>query len=518
MTEPSCRNGAESLVGSLSAAGVEVCFANPGTSEMQFIDALARTPAMRCVLGLFEGVVSGAADGYARMAGKPAITLLHLAPGLANAGANLHNAKKARAPILNIVGNHALRHLRYDAPLTADVAATASVFSDWVRTAQNSQTMARDAIEGLAVARGHPGRIATLIVPADIGWEKGSGGVAPLSPQEARPLDEMTVRRAVAALGPGAVIICSGTVLEDPHSTGLLAGIAEKTGAVLLAPPSNRRIERGAGRASIPRIPFGVDEAIELLSPFRRAILIETQPPVSFFAYRNRPSLLLPENCEVIQLAEFDQDGRLAVHELADAISAEAPRGKTKHPPITTPTAGPLTDDNLSAAIAAALPEGAIIIDEGMTRARLVEAYTVNGPPHSWLSITGGSIGIGPPLAAGAAIACPDRPTVVLQADGSAMYTFQALWTHAREQLNITTIVFANRGYEMLRQELANVGTNPGPAAFGLMDLTSPELDFVALAKGMGVPAVRTECALDLFRILSAAVREPGPFLIEAML
>src|SRR5690606_11406981 len=239
---------------------------------------------MRAVLGLVEGAVSGAADGYARMAGKPAMTLLHMAPGLANAGANLHNAKKARAPVLNLVGNHALRHLRYETPLLADVAATASVFSDWVRTARDAGSLARDGIEALAVAKGHPGRIATLIVPADIGTDPVAppvAPVAPLAPQPPRALDPELLRSAAAALGPGAVIVCSGTVLEDAATINLLAGIAARTGAAVLAPPSNRRIERGAGCATIPHIPFPVAEAVALLAPFRRAVLIEAAPPVA---------------------------------------------------------------------------------------------------------------------------------------------------------------------------------------------------------------------------------------------
>jgi acetolactate synthase-1/2/3 large subunit len=510
-------NGAESLVRSLSAGGVDVCFANPGTSEMQFVDALDRTRLMRCVLGLFEGVISGAADGYARMAGKPAVTLLHLAPGLANAGANLHNAKKARSPMLNLVGNHALRHLRYDAPLTADVAATAAVFSDWVRTAQSVETISRDAIAGLAVATGHPGRIATLIAPADIGWEPGGVLTDPLPSAGPRPLDVEVIKHAAAALGEGCVIICGGTVLEDPDTLLEVAGIAAKTRAALIAPTSNRRIERGAGRPDIPRIPYPIDLAIERLAPFRRAVLIEAQPPVAFFAYPDRPSLLLPESCEVIQLAEFDQDGRAAVRALADLVGSRPVR----QIPTTASSAamsGALDDLNLSATIAAAIPEGAIIIDERLSSATQVERLSVGAPPHSWLSITGGSIGIGPPLSVGAAIACPDRPVITLQADGSAMYTIQALWTQAREQLNITTIVFANRSYDLLKRELFNVGTNPGPDALDMLDLTRPELDFVALAKGMGVPAIRVEDAESLGRVLGAAVAEPGPFLIEALL
>lgn len=510
-------NGAESLVRSLHGAGVEVCFANPGTSEMQFVDALDRTRLMRCVLGLFEGVVSGAADGYARMAGKPAVTLLHLAPGLANAGANIHNARKARTPMLNLVGDHAVRHLRYDAPLTGDVAGTAAAMSDWVRTATSVGTLASDAVQGLAAASGHPGRIATLIAPADIGWDEGGVIAPPVAPEPPRPADEDQLRRAVAALGPGAVILAGGSVLEDPPTLALLAGIAERTGAEIMAPLSNRRVEKGAGRVEMPRVPYPVDMALERLSGFRRAILVEAQAPVAFFAYPDRPSLLLPESCEVIRLAGVDQDGRAAIAALADAVGATATKAKDAPRPVA-PGPGALDDARLSAAIAAALPEGVIVVDERLTSAVALTQMSAGAPPMSWLSITGGSIGIGPPLAAGAAIACPDRPVVALQADGSAMYTFQALWTQAREGLNVTTIIFANRGYQILKQELYKVGANPGPDALNMLELDRPALDFVALARGMGVPAIRVEDAADLHRAIVSAVLEPGPFLIEAVL
>ena len=510
-------NGAESLVRTLHRAGVRVCFANPGTSEMQFVDALDRTNLLRCVLGLFEGVVTGAADGYARMAGVPAVSLLHLAPGLANGGANLHNARKARTPMLTLVGDHSVRHLAYDAPLTADVAAAAAPFSDWVRTATAAATIARDAAEGLAAATGQPGRVATLIAPADIGWEEGGIVADPVPPEPARPLDEATLERAARALAPDTLLLCGGTTLEEPATLACLAGIAARTGAALMAPTSNRRIERGAGLPVVPRIPYPVDMALKALARFRRAVLIEAQLPVAFFAYPERPSLLLPEGCETIALADFDQDGRHAAAALADLVGARA--AVPADPPRPAPPAeGPITAESLAAAVAAALPEGAIVVDESLTAGAHAYPATAGAPPMTWLSITGGAIGIGVPLAAGAAIACPDRPVVALQADGSAMYTLQGLWTQAREGCNVTTVILANRSYEILKAELFRVGANPGPSALDLLDLRRPELDFVALARGMGVGAVRVEDARGLHRALQTAVAEPGPTLIEAIL
>ena len=512
-------NGAESVVRSLHGAGVELCFANPGTSEMQFVDALDRTGVLRCVLGLFEGVATGAADGYARMARKPAVSLLHLGPGLANGAANLHNAKKARTPMLTLVGEHAVSHRRFEAPLTADIEGAAAPFADWVRTAGASETFAADAMEALGAATGSPGRGAVLIAPADLGWNEGGEIAPPPEPGGPAPLDEAALSEAARALDGAepALLFVGGGVVEDAEALARLADIAARTGAAVMAPTANRRIERGAGRAGIERLPYHVDMALAALSRFRRAVLIEAAPPVSFFAYPGRPSLLLPEGCAVTVLAGADGNGPAAVAALADAVGApSAPLADA--PRAQAPAPGPITPDTLALAVAAALPEGAIVVDESITEGRGIYGATAGCPPMSWLSITGGAIGIGPPLATGAAVACPDRPVVALQADGSAMYTVQALWTQAREGLDVTTVVLANRSYAILKHELLAVGANPGPRAMGMLDLDRPALDFVSLARGMGVPGRRVECARALSEAIRDAAAEPGPFVIEAVI
>ena len=516
-TPPKDMNGAESVVRSLYAGGVDVCFANPGTSEMQFVDALDRTKLMRCVLGLFEGVVTGAADGYARMARKPAVTLLHLAPGFANAAANLHNARKGRVPMLNLVGDHALRHQQYDAPLSADVTGACAPFSDWVKSGTDAGSFARDAMQGLAIAKGAPGRIATLIAPADIGWDAGGKMADVVASGGPAPLDADALTASVQALDGGArtVIIAANSVLEDPASLALLQGIADKTGADIIAPTSNRRMERGQGRTPIAKIPYPINMALETLAPYSRAILIETVPPVAFFAYPDRPSLLLPAACDIVSLCGHDGDGTAAVAALADRIGAKPVKpGNTALP--ARPQSGAITLENIAAALAHALPEDAIIIDEAISSGGATFAAGDTAPPNSWLSLTGGSIGIGIPLSAGAAIACPERPVITLQADGSAMYTIQGLWTQAREGSNVTTIILANRSYEILKGELHNVGAQPGPDALSMLNLDRPDLDFVALAKGMGVPGRRVEDVTDLIRAIQDAAKEPGPYLIEA--
>ncbi|MEM1345069.1 MAG: acetolactate synthase large subunit [Pseudomonadota bacterium] len=511
--------GAEALVRTLADCGVEVCFANPGTSEMQFVDALGRTGLLRCVLGLFEGVATGAADGYARMAGKPAATLLHLGPGLANAGANIHNARKARTPMVNLVGDHASRHLAYDAPLTSDIAALAKPLSDWVRTAGSAATIASDGAAAVAEAMAWPGRIATLIAPGEAGWDQGATLADPLASRGPRALGEADLQAAVTALqAPGqTVLFVGGPALASADTLALLAGLAAKTGAEVLAPTSNPRIERGRGRAAIERLPYAIDLALERLSHIERAILIGVDQPVGFFAYPGKPSLMLPEGAEVLTLAAPDQDGREAVTVLAERLGV-TPLIPADAPEPEAPAPGELTPETLATAVAAALPEHAIVIDEGITAGRAVWPATAGCPPHTWLALTGGAIGIGPPLALGAAVACPERPVVAIQADGSAMYTIQALWSQAREGANVTTVVLANRRYDILRHELFKVGANPGPQALSLLDIGNPALDFVALARAQGVEASRVTCPAALAHAIAASVRKPGPQLIEAVL
>ncbi|MEM9551109.1 MAG: acetolactate synthase large subunit [Pseudomonadota bacterium] len=510
-------NGAESVVRSLHQAGLRVCFANPGTSEMQFVDALDRTGLLRCVLCLFEGVATGAADGYARMAHMPAVTLLHLAPGLANAAANMHNARKARSPMINLVGDHAVRHRGYDAPLTADVAGACAPFSDWVGTATSSDTFAADAVSALEAAVSYPNKVASLVAPADIGWDRGGQIAPPPPPPQFATLSPDGVSTAVDLLGPDTVILTSGRVLETPDALAQLHGICALTGASLYAPTSNRRFERGAGRAGIDRIPYPINMALETLAPFRRAVLIETVPPVAFFAYPGRPSLLLPERCEVFTLTGLDGDGPAAVAALADQLGAP-PQTTSPKPLVSRPGSGPITPASLAAAVARALPDDAIIVDESITGGRDVWAATNDAACHSWISLAGGAIGEGIPMGLGAAIACPDRPVLCLQADGSAMYTIQGLWSQARESTNVTTVILANRTYQILKTELFAVGANPGRSALDMLDLDRPELDFTSLARGMGVPGRRVTDAAELCEAISSAMSQPGPNLIEAMM
>jgi acetolactate synthase-1/2/3 large subunit len=513
-------NGATSLVKTLASAGVEVCFANPGTSEMHFVAALDQVGDIRCVLGLFEGVVTGAADGYARMADKPASTLLHLGPGFANGLANVHNARRANAPMVNIVGDHATYHKQHDAPLTSDVEGVAKSFSDWVRTSADSRSVARDGAAAVAAAMTPPGRVATLILPADASWNEADGP-APLPPVEGRaPVAPEAISQAARVLRSGepAVLFMGGDALREPGL--MLAGrIAAKTGARLLAQTLNARVERGAGRVAVDFLPYPVDAALAALANVRHLVLVGSRAPVAFFAYPDKPSVLSPPQCETHTLATPGEDIVGALEALAEELGApqNVPvQEREEHSPSSGEA---ITPEAAAAAIGTLLPEGAIVVDEALTAAAAFMSRTRGAASHDYLQVTGGAIGIGLPLATGAAVACPDRRVICLQADGSAMYTVQALWTQAREGLDVTTILLNNRSYAILKHELANLGAgDAGRGALDMMELDRPALDWVDLARGMGVEAQRAETLEELERHFAAGVRSESPYLIDLVL
>ena len=513
-------NGAESLVRTLVGGGVNVCFSNPGTSEMHFVAALDRVEGMRCVLALFEGVATGAADGYARMAEKPAATLLHLGPGLANGLANLHNAAKASTPVVNIVGDHATYHRKYDAPLTSDIETAARSVSTWVRTSPDARHVAEDGAAAIAAAMTPPGQVATLILPGDTAWDEGSGPVAvPAAPQRAR-VDEAAIREAarVLRLGEPTVLLLTGPALRE-DGLALAGRIAAKTGARILAQTFNRRMERGAGRVSVERIPYPVDQALKLLEGVKHIVLAGSRIPVAFFAYPDKPSLMAPADCHFTTLAKESEDIVHALAWLADELGAtEQPIEPSRYAP-PAPATGAINAATLAQSLGSLIPENAIVVDEGVSTGRGFFPATRNAHPHTWLQNMGGSIGIGMPMATGAAVACPNRPVLNLEADGSAMYTLQALWTQAREKLNVTTVLFNNRSYAILKSELANVGAqNVGRKALDMLDLSRPDLDFVMLARGMGVPGERVTTMDEFNAAVARGLSVPGPYLVEVML
>jgi acetolactate synthase-1/2/3 large subunit len=513
-------NGAEGLIQTLYDCGVEVCFANPGTSEMQLVAAIDQQPKMRAILGLFEGVVTGAADGYGRMADKPAVTLLHLGPGLGNGLANLHNARRARTPLINVVGDHATYHLQYDAPLTSDIEGVARPMSDWVRTSRSPSDLAAAGAQAWSASMTWPGAIATVIAPGDHAWTDGASAAAP-QPAPPRPkAADAAVTAAAAALRDSATsaVFLGGRALRA-EALQQAGRISAATGARLVCETFPARLQRGAGRVAVERLPYFGEKASEALAGLETIVFVGASPPVSFFGYPGKPSWLAPKGAQLVTLATARDDGLDALARLADALGAPAEAAGVQPAGIPAFEPGPLTPMAIGAALARLMPKHAIVSDEGATAGLPMLAMTQGAAPHDWLTLTGGAIGQGLPLAAGAAVACPDRKVIALQADGSAMYTVQALWTMARENLDVTTVLLNNGSYAILNIELARVGVSkPGPKALSLLDLTRPAIDWVSISEGLGVPAVRAETAEAFADALRDALAHDGPRLIEAII
>lgn len=514
-------NGADLLCDVLLANDVGVCFANPGTSEMHFVAALDRKPEMRCILGLFEGVVTAAADGYARMADKPAATLLHLGPGLANGLANLHNARRARTPIVNVVGDHATYHLGLDAPLTSDIESLAQPMSDWVGRVRDADDVETKTQAAIAEAVTKPG-VSTLILPADAAWGEVSSGSARRVELPARPaVSAKKMRQAVAALrGGGRTALILGGMAMRANALELAGKIAAKTGAALFTERAARS-QRGAGRVAVRPVPYNVDQAAAAFREFETVISIGGRAPVAFFAYPGKPGRLLPEGCLFVDLGGPEHDLQDVLKTLCEDVGARDATARVEAHTATqmpAPT-GRLDPNAISAAIARALPEGAIICEESITSAGNLVSLAPTMAPHDHLPLTGGSIGIGIPLSVGAAVAAPGRKVVTLQADGSGMYTIQGLWTQARENLDVLTIVFSNKGYSILKGEMRNVGVNElGRNARRMLEIDEPALDWCSLTRGMGVEAARAETAEQFVRLLDEGLARTSPFLIEAVI
>jgi acetolactate synthase I/II/III large subunit len=514
-------NGAEALLNTVTAAGIEVCFANAGTTEMQIVTAFDTNPRIKPILGLFEGVCTGAADGYARMAGKPALTLLHLGPGMANGIANLHNARRARSPMFMVIGEHASWHIQADPLLNMDIAGLCQTFSGWQRTSTSVNAIAPDATAGIAACR--YGQIASLVIPSDYLGAQYSGEAVTMPAFSPDPVDSAQIEAAAKMLRSGkktAIIMNDRALLGEGLAAA--ARIKAKTGCDLFSVTFPARIERGAGIVPVTRIPYFPEPATALLAPYDAAFFVGTDEPATFFGYEGISSYFLKAEVERLRLDSDRQDAALALEALADALGAPstlaldniiAPYCRLELP------AGKLTPEKACLIVAVLQPENAIVVDEGLTSTTTYSPLGATALPHSLLYLTGGAIGQGMPCATGVAVACPDRPVINIQADGSGMYTLQSLWTQAREGLNVKTLICANRSYNIIKIELDRAGyTEPGAGSLSLIDLGNPNLDWVSLSKGMGVPGVSVETAEELARELRIALAEPGPRLIEMVL
>ncbi|MBL8553998.1 MAG: acetolactate synthase large subunit [Phenylobacterium sp.] len=511
-------NGADALIRTLADNGVTACFANPGTSEMQFVAALDREPRMSAVLCLFEGVATGAADGYGRMADRPAATLLHLGAGYANGGANLHNARRARTPVVNVVGDHATYHRAYDTPLSSDIAGWAAPNSAWVRSADHADRVGPLAAEAVTASLGPPGGCATLILPADSAWNATAVRGRALAPSSPVAPDAERIAEVAAGLrGAKAAGLLIGGRACRARGLAAAARLAA-AGVRVWTETFVARQRRGAGIFAPARLAYFGEVAHDELADLDTLVLVEAQAPAAFFAYPDKPSALWPEGCRIEMLAGVDEAGDVALEMLADLLEAP-PAGPVACAAAPPAPQGDLFPQSAGAAIARHLPHDAIISDDAVTAGMPIFLQTASAAPHDWLMLTGGAIGQGIPLAIGAAVACPDRKVVSLNGDGAAMYTVQGLWTIAREQLDVTVVVFANGAYKILNVEFGRTGSGrPGPAARRLLDLGRPTIAWTTLAESLGVPATRCETAEAFDAAFASAMGRRGPRLIEAVM
>jgi len=512
-------NGAEAALRTLLASGVDTCFANPGTSEMQFVSALDRVQGMRSVLCLSEIVATGCADGYARMTGQAAATLLHCGPGFANGVANLHNARRARTPMVNLVGDHATWHRENDPPLASDVEGFARAASDWVRTIRSVEQVGADTAAAVQAARSAPGRIATLIAPADMAWSDGAEVAPALTPDAPRLVPGGRIDEVAGVLRKRepTLLLLSGTALS---ARGLVAAerIRRVTGAELMCPAQVARAARGRNAPRVNRMPFSIDAALEALKRFRHIVLCAAKPPAAFFAYPGKPGLLAPPDCGMHVLADIEDDTVDALERVADALSAPMSIDMKSSRTAAEPSRGPASSEAIAQTLTARLPEHAIVVDDAVSTGRGFFPLTFDAAPHDWIQVTGGSIGFALPAAAGAALGSPGRKVVCIQGDGGGQYSLPALWTQARERLDVVNVILSNRAYKVLFGEMAGVGATAGPAARRLMELNDPQLDWVKLAEGYSVEAARADTMERFDDIFVSALARPGPMLIELVM
>jgi acetolactate synthase-1/2/3 large subunit len=509
--------GAESLIATAISGGVEVCFANPGTTELPLVLALDSVPGPRSILCLHENVATGAADGYGRMAAKPAMCLLHLGVGLANGLTNLHNARRAFTPVVNVIGDHATWHLPADPLLATDIVSLARTVSDYVKKSLAATTVAFDVADAIEAAMENGGRIATLIVPNDVQMGEAGDAIPVRRVRATKTYSPRRVVQAAKALKSGkSALLLGGDALLEPGI--MLAGRVAATGnADLLCDTFFARMERGGDLPSPMKLPYFPDEALELTRRYERVIVAGTRRPVAFFGYPALPSYITTEEQTVI-LAGPQEDSLGALAALASEVNAPDVIDQMFGALPAIPKGG-LDAQAVSAVIACLQPAECIVMDEVLAVGVPYFDSSKHSPRFTHLMLTGGAIGQGPSAATGAAIACPNRKVINFQSDGCGAYSVQAFWTQARENLDVVTIIGSNRSYQILQLELLRAGVaQMGPIARSMLGLDDPFIDWVKIGEGFGVPAVAVDSAEALARELGRALMHKGPYLIEAIM
>lgn len=513
--------GAIDVLRMFQAKGVDVCFANPGTTELDVVRAMEAIPEMRCVLGLQENVCTGAADGYGRMMGKPALTLLHLGPGFANGIANLHNARRAKTPIVNLIGDHMSWHLAFDAPLSSDIESLARPVSGWVHRITGTEDAVAAAAEAVDRTHLNGGQSTTLIFPADYQAATTTGATFD-APRIAATAERIgfDVGAALERLAAARKIVFLLGGGGDASGLGARAQVAAARlcahlGATAYAETFPSRAARGEGLPDFDRLPYFPEPARAVLDPSDLVVLAGAAAPITYFGYDGHPSRLV-EDDRLLMVALPGEEVASRLEALADALGAPAYVHRDAALPVSA--SGTLTPANIAATVARMLPADAIVSVEGGTCGYPFYAASAGARRHTTMTNTGGAIGQGLPVAMGAAIACPGRQVVALLSDGSTQYTIQTLWSLAHEALPVVVLIAANHQYGILRNELRRGGANLGDRAAALTSLDSPRIDWVGLAESYGVTAERAHTAEELTALLELAFERQGPTLIEMAL
>ena len=514
-------NGAAAFFKSIVDNGIDTIFACPGTSEMQVVDEVGYSN-LRVVLCLFENSVTGMADGYARMLDKPALGMVHVTCGLTNALANMHNARIANSRMIIFGGgvhvahevNEPVHSMLQRQPYVAQIAAQCVI------EARSPDQLAAAATQALKASNDGAGKIVYVYGPNNAVWGESSfQGKLTSSAEQRQRVSTATISSIADTLKAGkkTAFILDNLALRE-EGLEILGRIAEGAGGRLFREWLPSRIAMGAGRVRTETLPYGGAEGRELLSEFDQIVLVGAKIPVCPFSYENQPWVKIPENCNVHTLATADHDILAALEELATQLDLpEKASNRYNRKPGEPPT-GPLSGNSIVQSLSILMPADSIVLDEAMLENVMFPLLMDGAAPFDFMAACpGGAIGAGPPVACGAAIACPNRKVILLEGDFSLMQGNTALWSMAQHNLDICVINYNNEGSASLSTELARVRQGEAqPKSIELLRIRKPTIDYAAMAESMGVPASRAETAEEFHLQLTKAMSTKGPHFIDA--